>query len=35
MTKPVNIEKFIAAVRELKNCWFADLIVASGGAGGA
>ncbi len=29
MTKPVNIDKFVAAVRELKNCWFADRILAA------
>ncbi len=34
MTKPVNLEKFIAAVRQLKNCWFAELIVAAGSPGG-
>ncbi|HWA99307.1 MAG TPA: response regulator [Pirellulales bacterium] len=29
MAKPVNLERFVAVVRELKNYWFADLILAA------
>jgi hypothetical protein len=25
----VNLDKFVAAVRELKHCWFAELILAA------
>ncbi|HEX4130417.1 MAG TPA: response regulator [Pirellulales bacterium] len=29
MLKPVNVDKFVAVVRELKNCWFTELVLAA------
>ncbi len=29
MTKPVDMEKFLSVVRELKSCWMADVILPS------
>ena len=29
MTKPVDFEQFLKVIRELKNCWMADVIIPS------